>query len=205
MTRKEQVRNKAIQLMKFHGFNGLTMRLLAKELGIEAASIYNHIDSKDELLENVCFDLAKKFEFAVLEVNDIYFNASEKLALLIKSHVEILCSDLDASSVFIHDWHYLNDIPRQNFLEKRRIYEQEIRKIIQLGIEEGDFDEIDTKFAVITLLSALNATVEWYNPEGDLSPSEVAERLYQFIVKALKKPDNYNPNWFSQTSLNSQP
>ncbi len=187
MTRKEQVRKKAIELMKFHGFSGLTMRLLAKELGIEAASIYNHIKSKDEILETVCFDLAKEFELAVLEVNDIYFNATEKLQMLVTAHVRILCADLDASTVFMHEWRYLPEASRVSFIEKRRNYEHEIRTIIQLGIDEGDFDEIDTKYAVITLLSALNAVVEWYNPHGPLQPDEVADRLYNFIGKALMK------------------
>ncbi len=189
MTRKEQVRKIAVQMMKFHGFSGLTMRLLAKELGIEAASIYNHIQSKDEILETVCFDLAKEFELAVLEVNDIYFNAPEKLYTLVKSHVDIVCKDLDASTVFMHEWRYLPEPSRLEFLEKRRVYEAEIRKIIQLGIDNGDFDAIDPKFAVITLLSALNSIVEWYNPKGDLQSKEVADRLYQFIIKALLKPN----------------
>lgn len=191
MTRKEQVRKKAVQLMKFHGFSGVTMRLLAKELGIEAASIYNHIKSKDEILETVCFDLAKEFELAVLEVNDIYFNATEKLQMLVTAHVRILCADLDASTVFMHEWRYLPEVSKVNFIEKRRNYEQEIRTIIQLGIDEGDFDEIDTKYAVITLLSALNAVVEWYNPHGPLQPDEVADRLYNFTVKALMKSAEY--------------
>ena len=187
MNRKEQVRKKAVRLMKFHGFSGLTMRLLAKELGIEAASIYNHIKSKDEILETVCFDLAREFELAVLEVNDIYFNATEKLHMLVTAHVKILCADLDASTVFMHEWRYLPEESRLEFIEKRRNYEREIRKIIQLGIDEGDFDEIDTKYAVITLLSAMNAIVEWYNPKGLLQPNEVADRLYNFIGKALMK------------------
>ncbi len=195
MTRKEQVRKKAIHLMKFHGFSGLTMRLLAKELGIEAASIYNHIKSKDELLETVCFEMAKEFEIAVLEVNDIYFNATEKLRMLITEHVRILCSDLDASTVFMHEWRYLPEDSRLEFVEKRRHYEQEIKQIIQLGIDEGDFDDIDTKYAVITILSSLNAIVEWYNPNGPLKPIEVADRLYNFIVKALMKSTQFSTSY----------
>jgi hypothetical protein len=89
--------------------------------------------------------------------------------------------------VFIHEWRYLPEESRLEFIEKRRTYEREIRKIIQLGIDEGDFDEIDTKYAVITLLSAMNAIVEWYNPNGPLQPNEVADRLYNFIGKALTK------------------
>ncbi len=188
MTRKEEIRHKALEIMKIHGFNGLTMRLLAKELGIEAPSIYNHIASKDQLLESVCFDLAAKFESAVLEVNDIYFNASEKLEMLVKLHVQILCSDLNASSVFMHDWRYLKDTRRTDFINKRNNYEKQLREIIQLGINEGQFNEVDTKFAAITLLSSLNSVVEWYNPSGSLSPEQVAQQLNQFVQTGLRKP-----------------
>ncbi len=187
MTRKEEIRYKALEIMKIHGFNGLTMRLLAKEIGIEAASIYNHIASKDELLESVCFDLASKFESAVLEVNDIYFNAPEKLFMLVKLHVEILCADLNASSVFMHDWRYLKETSKGEFIHKRNNYELQIREIIQLGINEGYFNEVDTKFATITLLSTLNSVVEWYKPSGVLSPEQVAQQLNQFVQTGLRK------------------
>lgn len=173
--------------MKNHGFSGLTMRVLAKELGIEAASIYNHISSKDQILEQVCFDLASKFESLVLEVNDIYFNAPEKLNILIKHHVNILCEDLNASSVFMHEWRYLKEEKRVEFIEKRNLYELEIRKIIQLGINEGHFNEVDTKFAALTLLSALNSVVEWFKPSGELSPEQVAQNLAQFVLTGLSK------------------
>jgi AcrR family transcriptional regulator len=187
MTRKEEIRHKALEIMKIHGFNGLTMRLLAKEIGIEAPSIYNHIASKDELLESVCFTLASKFESAVLEVNDIYFNASEKLEMLVKLHVQILCEDLNASSVFMHDWRYLKEDQKIEFIQKRNNYEFQIRKIIQLGINEGQFNEVDTKFASLTLLSALNSVVEWYKPTGKLSPEQVALQLNQFVQTGLRK------------------
>ncbi len=187
MTRKEEIRHKALEIMKKHGFNGLTMRLLAKEIGIEAPSIYNHIASKDELLEIVCFDLASRFESAVLEVNDIYFNAPEKLFMLVKLHIEILCDDLNASSVFMHDWRYLKDLKKKVFIQQRNNYELQIREIIRLGIEEGFFNEVDTRFATITLLSSLNSVVEWYKPSGALSPEQVAVQLNQFVQTGLRK------------------
>jgi AcrR family transcriptional regulator len=187
MSRKEEIRQKALEIMKIHGFNGLTMRLLAKEIGIEAPSIYNHIASKDELLESVCFDLASRFESAVMEVKDIYFNASEKLFMLVKFHVEILCNDLNASSVFMHDWRYLKDSSRKVFIQKRNNYELQIREIIHLGIKEGYFNEVETKFATITLLSSLNSVVEWYKPSGSLTPEQVAIQLNQFVQTGLRK------------------
>ena len=51
ISRKEQIVNKAAKMFKQKGFVATSMRDLAAELGIEAASIYHHFKSKEELLE----------------------------------------------------------------------------------------------------------------------------------------------------------
>jgi AcrR family transcriptional regulator len=43
----------AIALADQAGFESLTMRRLAKELGVEAMSLYNHVASKDDLLDGM--------------------------------------------------------------------------------------------------------------------------------------------------------
>jgi len=94
---------------------------------------------------------------------------------------------LNASSVFMNDWRYLKEDQKIEFIQKRNNYEFQIRKIIQLGINEGQFNEVDTKFASLTLLSALNSVVEWYKPSGILSPEQVALQLNQFVQTGLRK------------------
>ncbi|MGB0242826.1 MAG: TetR/AcrR family transcriptional regulator [Bacteroidia bacterium] len=188
MSRKEQIIQKALEIMKERGFSGLTMRDLAKSLGMEAASLYNHIASKDDLLERVCFGIATQLEEGILEVNDVYFNAVERLESAVRSHVNVLTKNLDASFVFVHEWRYLSAEAKSAFIKRRNQYEKEFRKIIQLGIDEGAFEEVDPKFAVITLLSALNSLVDWYNKDGDLSPEDVSNHLFEFVCKAVDKP-----------------
>lgn len=188
MSRKKQIIQKALEIMKERGFSGLTMRDLANSLGMEAASLYNHIASKDDLLERVCFGIATQLEEGILEVNDVYFNAVERLESAVRSHVNVLTQNLDASFVFVHEWRYLSTEAKSVFIKRRNHYEKEFRKILQLGIDEGAFEEVDPKFAVITLLSALNSLVDWYNKDGDLSPEDVSNHLFEFVCKAVDKP-----------------
>ena len=49
-TRKEEIIHVASQLFKDRGYSAVSMRDIAKELGIKAASLYNHIEGKQELL-----------------------------------------------------------------------------------------------------------------------------------------------------------
>lgn len=47
---KERVLRAAVELADAGGLDALSMRRLAKELGVEAMSLYNHVASKDEIL-----------------------------------------------------------------------------------------------------------------------------------------------------------
>ncbi|MFX9050258.1 helix-turn-helix domain-containing protein, partial [Acinetobacter baumannii] len=58
ISRKEVIIEKAAILFKEKGFKAASMRELADIVGVEAASLYNHIKSKNELLNIICFDVA---------------------------------------------------------------------------------------------------------------------------------------------------
>lgn len=187
LSRKEQIIKTAERLFNEKGYMGTSMRDIAGELEIEAASLYSHIKSKDEILEEICFRKAGEFSKAIDEVNDIYFNSEEKLRMAVKSHVQILCRDLNASSVFLHEWRHLSEPKLNMFIQMRHKYENEFRNIIQLGEDENVFETVDKKFAVLTILSTINWITEWYKPGGSMSPVEIADNLCDFILTGLKK------------------
>ena len=107
ISRKEQIIITSAKLFRQKGFEAASMRDIAARLGIEAASLYSHIKSKDEILETICFRMADELIKAIDEVNDVYFNAEEKLATAIKNHVKIVTGDLDSSTVFLREWRRL--------------------------------------------------------------------------------------------------
>jgi AcrR family transcriptional regulator len=183
--RKIQILQEASALMRTKGYTSTTVRDIASSLNIEAASLYNHISSKEEILETICASLANQFETGILEINDIYFNATEKLRMAIESHILILTQDLNASYVFIHEWRNLGETALNEFVRRRDLYEKEFRDILFLGEQEGTFTDVDEKFVVITILSSLNSTIEWYKPNGQLSPKEVSNKLSDFILNGI--------------------
>ncbi|MFD4530662.1 TetR/AcrR family transcriptional regulator [Kitasatospora sp. NPDC058397] len=50
---RERIALAALQVVDEDGPDGLTMRALAERLGVKAASLYNHIQSKDALVDTV--------------------------------------------------------------------------------------------------------------------------------------------------------
>jgi AcrR family transcriptional regulator len=61
LTTKQNIRQTAQKLFKTKGYAAVGMRELAKEVGIEAPSIYNHYKSKDDILREICFDISEQF------------------------------------------------------------------------------------------------------------------------------------------------
>ncbi len=187
INRKEQITETAAKLFRKKGFIATTMRDLAAELGIEAASIYHHVKSKEELLETICFDMANKFIMNAKEVNDIYFNAEEKLRLAIKLHIETITLNQNKSAVFLQEWRNLSEPNLSKFKMLRDQYENQFTIIIIDGENEDIFDFVDKKFAVLSILSTINFVNEWYNPEGKMNAAEIAEKLSNFILGGLRK------------------
>jgi AcrR family transcriptional regulator len=185
--RKEQIMDAAALLFKQKGYASTTMRDLATELGIEAASIYHHIKSKEELLENICFDMANKFILNAKEINDIYFNAEEKLRLAIKLHVETITENQNQSAVFLSEWRNLSEPKLTFFKQLRQEYENQFTIILVDGENEDIFEQVDKKFAVLSILSTINFVNEWYKPDGKMNAAEIAEKLSNFTMGGLRK------------------
>ncbi|MBP9186922.1 MAG: TetR family transcriptional regulator [Bacteroidia bacterium] len=195
--RRDQLIEVAAKLFKQKGFSSASMRDLAAEMGIEAASLYHHIKSKEEILETICFEMANKFIDAITETNDIYFNAEERLRMAIKNHVFIITQNINRSSVFLHEWRSLTEPKLSEFIILRNQYEKGIRVILNDGINEDLFDNVDEKFAALTILSTVNWINEWYKPDGKMNAEQVAEKLSDFIFGGLRKKlvtdINYKP------------
>lgn len=197
ISRKEQILQTSAKMFKDKGYASSSMRDIATELGIEAASLYHHIKSKEEILETICFTMADKLNTAIAEVNDIYFNAEEKLRMAIQNHVRIISENTDQSAVFLHEWRSLSEPKLAEFKALRDAYEHGFRVIISDGINEDIFDNVDQKFATLTILSTVNWINEWYNPKGKMNAEEIAKKLSDFIMGGLRKKlvtdINYKP------------
>lgn len=188
LSRKEQVIRKAAELFREKGYAAASMRDLAQMLGIEAASLYSHIKSKEEILRTLCFDMAAEFRASLVEVEQQNATASEKLRRGIIGHIQVMARDLTASAVFMNEHRHLSQPYLRDFLLLRINYINRFKKIIEDGMKSGEFkDTIDKKLAVMTLFSSLNWMPMWYDPVGTIEPVELGRQLADMLVNGLKQ------------------
>lgn len=190
LSRKEQVIRKAAELFKDKGYAAASMRDLAQLLGIEAASLYSHIKSKEEILRSLCFDMAGEFRKSLEEVEKQQsLSASEKLRKGIVGHIQVMAKDLTASAVFMNEHRHLSQPYLRDFLLLRINYINRFKTIIEEGVRNGEFKStIDVKLAVMTLFSSLNWMPMWYDPSGGIiEPVELGAQLSDMLVNGLKQ------------------
>ena len=186
-SRKEHIIHVAQSLFRRNGYTATSMRNLAAELGIEAASIYSHIRSKEEILQEICFGMAdvffEKLQLSVLKADE----ADERLKHAIIGHVEVITQNIDAAAVFFHDWRYMGENALSNFKTLRYRYENMFRHIVKEGIVEAKFKAVDEKFIVLTIFSAMNWTYEWYKPESGMQAEEIGNNIANIIINGIKE------------------
>jgi len=186
LDRKTQIRHVAQNMFRSKGYGASSMRDLAKEVGIEAASLYNHVSNKEEILKDICFQIASEFFESMREIESSKAKPRQKLEKAIENHVEVIVKNIDASSVFFHEWKHLSEPFLSEFKLLRKKYEKSFLNIIEEGVEQKQFRKLDLKIAVFTILSALNATYDLYKPNGKLTAEEIAKQISNIIINGLK-------------------
>lgn len=182
---RTNIRQTAEKLFRDRGYAAIGMREIAREVGIEAPSIYNHYKSKDAILKDICFDIASQFFKAIEEVEGEE-KAGKKLKAYIKAHVAVIAGNIEASHVFFHEWMFLEEPYLAQFKKMRHEYELKFRETVDKGIKKGDFKKMNTKLVTFTIFSALNATYDLYKSTEKLTPEQIAEEISDLLLKGLK-------------------
>ena len=60
---RDRIIEAALRVMDGEGLEAVTMRRIGRELGVEAMSLYNHVEDKDDILEGVTERVMNEFEF----------------------------------------------------------------------------------------------------------------------------------------------
>ncbi|SMO92329.1 TetR/AcrR family transcriptional regulator [Melghirimyces algeriensis] len=183
--RREQILKKASELFRTKGYHGTTIRDISEASGILSGSLYTHIKTKEDLLFEITDRGAELFLRSLRPVVESDEDPVMKLRQAIVAHILVITDNLEAATVFFHEWKALTKKRRSIIQEKRDAYEGMWERILAEGEETGSFHPIDLKFARLFLLSAINGVYQWYDPKGELSPEEIGDRFTAILLSGF--------------------
>jgi len=184
-TTRERILRAAASLFRQQGYNGTSMQDLAKAVGLTKSSLYHHFPSKDALLLEILEATVDRTYPTVQHVAEADSAAAERLRTAIHMHVIELIRDRDNQACFIEEGRHLAPDYMETYLRKRDSYERFFRRILEDGIESGEFVEHDVRLVAMALLGMCNWIVRWYRPDGGRSPEEIASAFAGLAVRSV--------------------
>lgn len=186
-SKKELILRKAASMFREKGFAATSMRDLAETVGIEAASLYNHIRSKNEILEAICFDVANVFNTNLEMIENSDLSVIEKIESLLRFHIRQMIENYEEVYVSDREWKHLDEPYLSNFQNQRRNYRKKFAAIINKGIEKNEIRKIDASTAVLILLHAISGIESWHRSKTKISGAELEENMLKIMIDGLRK------------------
>ncbi len=185
-TLKKDILEAAAELFKEKGYAATSVRELAQSVGLEASSLYNHIQSKEQMLQEICMGNANKFTDGIEHILKTYSNPIEQLEQIIKLHIDVAADSLSSVTVFNDEWKHLSPPYQETFLKMRKSYESKVLDIIKNGIESGVLRQVDPKITLYSFLTSLRWIHYWFKP-GRISKERLYDNLRIIQLDGLKK------------------
>jgi len=186
-SKKEIILTHAAELFRKKGFSAASVRELAESMGIEAPSLYNHIGSKAELLQEICFEVAKDYTAHMNEVLNSTLSPVEKIANIIRFHVRKLSTDFDKVFVSEHEWKRLPSSYLEEFLAQRKAYENNMIAIIHDGIDKKVFQNILPSIVVLAILSAVRGLELRQRHKNEFTIEQLEDTMIQHLLHGIIK------------------
>ncbi len=185
ISRKEVIIIKAAELFKEKGFKAASMRELADVVGVEAASLYNHISSKGELLHIICFDVAERYmkmmDDIEAEKTSSIFKVEKILRFLI-TNIVLYYNEVHVSD---REWKHLAEPFLSDYQNQRRTFRRRFAAIIEQGIKKKEIKKVDAPTAVLILLHAVSGIESWHRSKEKINGKELEESMITILVGGL--------------------
>lgn len=186
-SRQEKILKIASTLFSQRGYSAVSMRDLAEALGIKAASIYNHVHSKQEILSLIIIKKAEEFTEGIKIIAASKKSAHEKMKAVIEMHTHITLSNTNALATLNQDWMHLLEPDLSYFKDMRKDYEHNIRKIIKKGLKNKEFKKLDVEAMLFSILSSLRSLYLWYPKVNKKQEKQLIEQLQKLLLEGISK------------------
>jgi AcrR family transcriptional regulator len=192
---REDILKAAADVLLRRGYDATTMKDIAAEVNLTAASLYHHFDNKDSLLLAV---LEAGLDYVISQLEPIVSSgqsAADKLRAMIRVHIMGVTGNMAVGAAMVFEIRALLALESGNsellarrdaFFARRDHFEHLFRHVVQAGIARGEFQAVDVPIFVKTMLGAHNWVAVWYRADGRLTGAQIADQMADTFLRALK-------------------
>lgn len=180
-----ELQEAALTLISQRGYHGTTMKHVASALGVQAPSLYNHVVSKQEILQRIMTGGMRR----LMDYQDEALAGSEgprdQLRAMTEAHVLLHIRHRRSAMVGDRELGNLEEPTQSAVRSQRDAYERRFRAVIQRGADDGLFSVKSVKLASFAIIEMATSVTVWFNEGGPLSPDEVAREYGEMALRIV--------------------
>jgi AcrR family transcriptional regulator len=180
------VRESALALFAERGYHGTALSQVAERLGIRTPSLYNHMESKQQLLQEILVDTTDGVMDDFLAAIAAEADVTERLRRAVEAYALRHAHHPREALVVNRDFASLEEPVRSQVLAKRRQHQQSVRDLVAEGNGTGVFDAPEPTLASFAILEMCVSIGRWFQPTGRLAAQAVAARYAEYALGIVK-------------------
>ncbi len=188
-TAERKIMEATYRAMLEYGYSGLSISRIADQFDKSKASIYYHYDSKDDLLLAFLDFVVDRFKTDFAEGVDEDPNSA--LTTVIEKLVPLRMNDEEFQGqrvlIELRSQATRNDAFREKFTEINELLVRTICEIIERGIENGTFRDVEAARVAEHIVATVNgSTIDRVTTDRETAPAAVRISLVSYIDSELR-------------------
>ncbi|MEV8402340.1 TetR/AcrR family transcriptional regulator [Streptomyces niveus] len=183
----------AVEAFAERGYHATTTRDIASRAGMSPAALYIHYKTKEELLHRISRIGHDKALEILTAAADRDGTAAERLTDAVRSFVGWHAARHTTARVVQYELDALAAEHRTEIVELRRRSDATVRRILQDGVRDGEFDVPDVPGTTLAVLSLCIDVARWFNTQGRRTPDEVGTLYADLVLRMVVARDRPLP------------
>jgi AcrR family transcriptional regulator len=179
------IREAALGLMARRGYEAVSMRDLAAEVGVQPAALYRYFPTKEELLFTLLDEHMQGLAAAWEAARPSGASPSARLAAFVDNHIRFHVARRHSTHVSNMELRSLSHDRLSRMLKLRNAYEKELRLILRDGRESGEFVFDDIGLTAMAIIQMLTGVIVWFRPDDRLSVDQVAGTYHNMTMRLV--------------------
>jgi AcrR family transcriptional regulator len=179
------IRAAAAMLIARHGYEAMSMRQLAEEVGVQAAALYRYFPTKEDLLFTLMREHMQDLAIAWDAARPATLDPAARLAAYVANHIRFHVSRRHSTHVSNMELRSLSREKLSAILKLRAAYEKELRSILRDGAEQGVFAVDDVGLTAMAIIQMTTGVIVWFRPDERLSVGEVEDTYLAMTLRLV--------------------
>ncbi len=184
--REHEIIAAAARVFKEKGYHAATTRDIAAEVGIQQASLYYYISSKEELLYLVVREPITRLYAQVASIVDADLPARLKIERSLQAHLAAFDENYPHMFVFVQELHSVIQALQDRLQEFPRQYQHLWEEMLRQGVASGELRaDLDITTTALMILGMCNWMYRWYRKGGRLDTATLARQYAHAILDGI--------------------